>query len=155
MSFWVPQMEKQQMQHLSLRSMNMNGTWVVLSGGAPTPAGTSMLTMWKICTHMKCEVKHNGDMGMGYFCLIMGGAFRVWLWLEWVGQLWQVSCCFIWKYAQKMLVLGEYPFRSSQRKLWQFHSQNYNSISYSVCLQGTEEWQETVKQACMCYLPYF
>ena len=83
----------------------------VLSGGAPTPAGTSMFTM---CTHMKCEVKHNGDMGMGHLWLIMGGTFmayngwdiyglmggafmayngwgiyglRVWLWLEWVGQL--------------------------------------------------------------------
>ena len=22
---------------------------------------------------MKCEVKHNGDMGMGHLCLIMGG----------------------------------------------------------------------------------
>ena len=35
------------------------------TGGAPTRAGTSMFTMWKICTGMKCEVKHNGDMGMG------------------------------------------------------------------------------------------
>ena len=25
----------------------------VLNGGAPTPAGTSMLTIWKNCTHMK------------------------------------------------------------------------------------------------------
>ena len=54
----------------------------------------------KISTHMKCEVKHNGDMGMGQLWLTMGGAFmacngwgsykfRVWLWLKWVGQLWQ------------------------------------------------------------------
>ena len=35
------------------------------TGGTPTLAGTSMFTMWKICTRMKCEVKHNGDMGMG------------------------------------------------------------------------------------------
>ena len=35
---------------------------VVLSGGAPTPAGTSVFT------------KHNWDMGMGY-CGLMGGAF--------------------------------------------------------------------------------
>ena len=42
---------------------------VVLSGGAPTPAGTSMLTIWKNCTHMKCEVKHNGDMRMGHLWL--------------------------------------------------------------------------------------
>ena len=37
---------------------------VVSSGGAPIPAGTSMFTK---CTHMKCEVKHNGDMGMGHY----------------------------------------------------------------------------------------
>jgi len=43
---------------------------VVSSGGAPTPAGTSVFT------------KHNWDMGMGYLCLngwgiyhLMGGAF--------------------------------------------------------------------------------
>ena len=24
-----------------------------------------MFTMWKICTHMKCEVKHNGNIEMG------------------------------------------------------------------------------------------
>ena len=60
---------------------------VVLSGGVPTPAGTPMVTMWKNCTRMKCEVKHNGDVGMEHLCLIMGGAFRVWLWLKWVGQL--------------------------------------------------------------------
>jgi len=47
----------------------------VLSGGAPTSAGTSMFTMEKICTHMKCEVKRNGGMGMGHLWLIMGGAF--------------------------------------------------------------------------------
>ena len=50
----------------------------------------------KISTHMKCEVKHNGDVGMGQLWLIMGGAFmaynawgsydfRVWLWLKWMG----------------------------------------------------------------------
>ena len=32
----------------------------VLSGRAPTPAGTSMLTMLNFCTHMKCKVKKNG-----------------------------------------------------------------------------------------------
>ena len=43
---------------------------VMLSGGAPTPAGTSVFT------------KHNWDMGMGYLWLngwgiygLMGGAF--------------------------------------------------------------------------------
>ena len=40
---------------------------VVSSGGAPTPAGTSVFT------------KHNWDMGMGYFFFfffgLMGGAF--------------------------------------------------------------------------------
>ena len=38
----------------------------VSSGGAPTPAGTSIFTMLKFCTHMKCEVRHNWDMGMGH-----------------------------------------------------------------------------------------
>ena len=49
-------------------SMHMLG--VVSSGGAPTPAGTSVFT------------KHNWDMGMGYLWLngwgiyhLMGGAF--------------------------------------------------------------------------------
>ena len=45
------------------------------TGGAPTPACTSMFTMLKISAHMKCEVKHNGDIGMGHLRLIMGGAF--------------------------------------------------------------------------------
>ena len=55
--------------------------------------------------HMKCEVKHNGDIENGTFMAynwwgiydLMGGAFmayngwgiydlRVWLWLKWVGQ---------------------------------------------------------------------
>ena len=27
-------------------------------------AHQSMFTMWKLCTHMKCEVRHNWDMGM-------------------------------------------------------------------------------------------
>ena len=31
----------------------------------------------KLCTHMKCEVRHNWDMGMGRLWLIMGGAFMV------------------------------------------------------------------------------
>ena len=51
---------------------------VVLSGGAPTPAGTSVFT------------KHNWDMGMGYLWLngwgtyqLMGGAFMA----CWVGHL--------------------------------------------------------------------
>ena len=48
------------------------------SGGAPTPAGTSVFT------------KHNWDMGMGYLWLngwgiyhLMGGAFMA----DWVGYL--------------------------------------------------------------------
>ena len=42
----------------------LTSTWlaVVSSGGAPTPAGTSVFT------------KHNWDMGMG-ICGLMGGAF--------------------------------------------------------------------------------
>ena len=90
----------------------------VPSGGALTPAGTSIFTMWKFCTHMKCEVKHNGDMGMG---LIMGGAFmayngrsiydlKVWLWLKWVGQLWQSKLPFRLEICSKMLVFRGVPF---------------------------------------------
>ena len=72
----------------------------VSSGGAPTPAGTSVFT------------KHNWDMGMGYLLLngwgiygLMGGA----LWYGWGtyglngwGSYDKVSCCFVWKYAQKI-----------------------------------------------------
>ena len=29
----------------------------------------------KNCTHMKCEVKCNGEMGMGHLYLILGGTF--------------------------------------------------------------------------------
>ena len=54
------------------------GVGVVSSGGAPTPAGTSVFT------------KHNWDMGMGYLWLngwgiyhLMGGAFMAY----WVGHL--------------------------------------------------------------------
>ena len=54
------------------------GLGVVSSGGAPTPAGTSVFT------------KHNWDMGMGYLWLngwgiyhLMGGAFMAY----WVGHL--------------------------------------------------------------------
>ena len=55
-----------------------SNTGVVSSGGAPTPAGTSVFT------------KHNWDMGMGYLWLngwgiyhLMGGAFMAY----WVGHL--------------------------------------------------------------------
>ena len=44
----------------------------MLSGGAPTPAGTSMLTMWKICTDMKCEVNINGIWEWGIYSLMDG-----------------------------------------------------------------------------------
>ena len=42
---------------------------------------------------MKCEVKHNGIWEWVIYGL-MGGAFRVWLWLKWVGQLWQRKLLF-------------------------------------------------------------
>ena len=47
------------------------------SGGAPTPAGTSVFT------------KNNWDMGMGHLSL-NGWGIMVWvghLWPKWVGQL--------------------------------------------------------------------
>ena len=37
---------------------------------------------------MKCEVKHNGDMGMGHFCLIWVGC----LWLNG----WGISALYGW-----------------------------------------------------------
>ena len=71
----------------------------VSSGGAPTLAGTLMFTMWKITTHMKCEVRHNWDMGMGH------------LWLNgWSIYTVMTSCCFVWKYAQKLLDFRGVPF---------------------------------------------
>ena len=57
---------------------------------------------------MKCEVKHNGDIGIGHLWLIMGGAFMTYgcgYGLNGWGSYHKVSCCFVWKYAQKMLVL--------------------------------------------------
>ena len=50
---------------------------------APTPvspAGTSVCG--NFCIHIKCEVKHNGDMGMEH------------LWFKWVGHLWQSELLF-------------------------------------------------------------
>ena len=59
-------------------TLSGNITAVVSSGGAPTPAGTSVFT------------KHNWDMGMGYLWLswwgiyqLMVGAFMAY----WVGHL--------------------------------------------------------------------
>ena len=43
------------------------------SGGAPTPAGTSVFT------------KHNWDVGMEYLWL---NGWVGYLWLKWVGHLW-------------------------------------------------------------------
>jgi len=63
--------------------------FVESSGGAPTPAGTSVFT------------KHNWDMEMGH------------LWLNGLGiydSMGGASCCFVWKYAQKMLVFKAVPF---------------------------------------------
>ena len=58
----------------------------MLSGGAPTPACTSVFT------------KHNWDMGIGYLQLngwdiyhLMGGAFMAY----WVGHLWLTGGTFI------------------------------------------------------------
>ena len=44
----------------------------MLSGGVPTPVGTSIYHVEIFCAHVKYGDKHNGDMG---------GAFK------WVGQL--------------------------------------------------------------------
>ena len=65
------------------------------------------------CEHMKCEVKHNGDMGMRHLCIIMGGAFRVWLWLKWVWQLWQSKLLLCLGICSKCWSSVDYPFWSS------------------------------------------
>ena len=63
-------------------------TWsCVSSGGAPTLANTSMFTMWKICTHMECEIGR-------------------WEW----GIYGKVSCCFFC--SKKCWSSGEYLFQS-------------------------------------------
>ena len=83
----------------------------VSSGEATTPAGT--MFMWKTCTHMKCEVKHHGDMGMGIpgaFMTIVGH-----LWLKWVGRLEQSCFC-----SRKCWSSGEYPFQSRMPMFWTF-----------------------------------
>ena len=46
--------------HWGIYSLRCVVDELCVSGGAPTLVGTSMFTMWKICTHTKCEVKHNG-----------------------------------------------------------------------------------------------
>ena len=89
--------------------MAIDTSVVVSSRGAPTPAGTPVFT------------KHNWDMGMGYLWLnewginhLMGGAlwFNGWgtYGLNGWGSYDKVSCCFVWKYAQKMLVFRGIPF---------------------------------------------
>ena len=81
---------------------------VVLNGGAPTPAGTSMLTMWNNCTHMKCEVR---NMGMGHLCLIMGGYLGCGYGLYGWGSYDKVSSC-----LEKCWSSREYPFRSHDHR---------------------------------------
>ena len=49
----------------------------VSSGGAPTLAGTSMFTVWNLCTHMKCEVRHNWDMGMEHLWINGWGIYSL------------------------------------------------------------------------------
>ena len=62
----------------------------------------------KLCTHMKCEVRHNLDMGMGHLWLngwdiydLIGGAF-----IAKMGWAVMASYCFVWK---KMLVFKGVP----------------------------------------------
>ena len=102
----------------------------VSCGGAPTPAGTSMFTMWKICTHMKCEVKHNGDMGMGHLWLIMGGAFMAYN--GW-GSYDKVSCCFVrlpWLHNIPVSL----PFHVAMKQAWFTLIQAWNRNTYTNIL---------------------
>ena len=77
---------------------------IMSSAGAPTPSGTSMHHIKKIL-HTWSVKLNNGHIGMEHLRLIMVGSFmaynewgiyglRVWLWLKWVGQLWQSKLLF-------------------------------------------------------------
>ena len=61
------------------------------------------------CIHIKCEVKHNEDMGMEHlwfkwvgqlwqsellFCFVLGDVGIGHLWFKWVGHLWQSELLF-------------------------------------------------------------
>ena len=65
---------------------------------------------------MKCEVKHNGDMGMGHLWLIMGGAFMAY---NGRGIFDKVTASF-GNMLKKRWSSGEYPFRLSHDH--RFHS---------------------------------
>ena len=56
------------------------------------------------CTHIKCEVKHNGEMGMGHLWLKLVGRLKG----RCVGLLCQSELLF--SYVQKMLVFRKVPF---------------------------------------------
>ena len=71
-------MKMKRTEHENGVTMTIDRRITGTSGGAPTPAGTSVFT------------KHNWDMGMGYLWLngwgiyhLMGGAFMAY----WVGHL--------------------------------------------------------------------
>ena len=103
------------------RHPRQSSVWICVSNrGAPTPAGTSMFTMWKLCIHKVCELRHNWDMGMGHLWLngwgihgLMGGTFMAYwvghLQLKWVGQSWLLAVSF-GKMLKKMLVFRGVPF---------------------------------------------
>ena len=69
----------------------------VLSGGAPTPAGTLMFIMWTFFAHTyNIGIRHSWLLWVGY------------LWLKWLGQLFMLS--FFGRYAWKTLVFRGIPF---------------------------------------------
>ena len=64
-----------------------------------------MITIWKFCTHMKCEVKTQRGYGNGTFMAYNGWGIyglRMWLWLKWVGQLWQSKLLFRFEICSKI-----------------------------------------------------
>ena len=59
---------------------------------------------------MKCEVKHNGDAGMGHLWHLSHNWYNIYGLNGW-GQLWQVAVLF-GNMLKKCWPSGEYPFRS-------------------------------------------
>ena len=121
---------------------------VVLSRGAPKPAGTLVFVMWKIFTHRQSVTfKHSGIWGWG----IYGSGGRGHFWLKWEGHWWlngcgmydinawgsygKVSYCFLGDMLKKTLVLRGVPFPviSWPRVLVPLNSQP-DKIGMHVCI---------------------
>ena len=116
----------------------------------------------KFCAPMKCEVRHNGAYGNGGGAFVacngwgiyglMGGGFMVngWSIYDLMGGAFMaqmgwaiviVSCCFVWKYAQKCWSSGEYPFRSS-------HDHGFSPFELPTCSLLQRGQDHALPKAC-------